>query len=59
VEPGPLLLRPLIGLLYQPWLIDGEDCGAINGVNEWQEKPVPFCPPQIPPMTSPELEPGP
>jgi hypothetical protein len=21
VEPGPLLLRPFIGLLYEPWMI--------------------------------------
>jgi hypothetical protein len=39
VEPSPLLLQPFIGLLYQPWLIDGDDCGAIGGVNEWQGKP--------------------
>jgi hypothetical protein len=34
VEPDPLLLRPFIGLLYQPWMIDGDDCGAIGGMNE-------------------------
>jgi hypothetical protein len=28
VEPGPLLLTPFVGLLYQPWVIDGDDCGA-------------------------------
>jgi hypothetical protein len=33
VERGPLLLRSFIGLLYQPWMIDG-DCGAISGMNE-------------------------
>jgi hypothetical protein len=32
VEPSPLLLRPLIGLLYQPWMMDGEDCGAMGGM---------------------------
>jgi hypothetical protein len=38
VEPSPLLLRPFISLLYQPWMID-DDCGAISGMNEWQGKP--------------------
>jgi hypothetical protein len=34
VEPSPLLLRPFIGLLYQPWMMtDGDDCGAISGMN--------------------------
>jgi hypothetical protein len=31
VEPRPLL--------YQPWVTDGDDCGAITGMNEWQGKP--------------------
>jgi hypothetical protein len=56
VEPSPLLLQPFIGLLYQPWLIDGDDCRAISGINEWQGKlkyseksaPVLLYPPQIP-----------
>jgi hypothetical protein len=39
VEPSRLLLRPLIGLLYQPLLIDGDDYGAVSGMNEWQGKP--------------------
>jgi hypothetical protein len=39
VEPNPLLLRPFIGLLYQPWMIDGDDCGAVGGLDEWQGKP--------------------
>jgi hypothetical protein len=39
VEPSPLLLRPFIALLYQPWMIDGDDCGAVSGMNEWQGKP--------------------
>jgi hypothetical protein len=39
VEPSALLLRPFIGILYQPWMIDGDDCGAISGMNEWQGKP--------------------
>jgi hypothetical protein len=34
VEPSPLLLLMLIGLLYQPRMIDGDDCGAVSGVNE-------------------------
>jgi hypothetical protein len=50
-----LLLRPFIGLLQQPWMIDGDHCGAISGVSEWQWKPkypekacrVPLSPPQI------------
>jgi hypothetical protein len=32
LEPSPLLLRPFIGLLYQLWFIDGDDCGAISGI---------------------------
>jgi hypothetical protein len=36
VEPSPLLLRPLIDLLYQPWMIDDEDCGAVGGMNDLQ-----------------------
>jgi hypothetical protein len=35
VEPSPLLLRPFIGLLYQSWMIDGDDCLAIGWMNEW------------------------
>jgi hypothetical protein len=38
VEPSPLLLQPLIGLLRQPWMMDGDDCGAVSGMNEWQGK---------------------
>jgi hypothetical protein len=29
----------IIGLFYQLWMIDGEDCGAISEMNEWQRKP--------------------
>jgi hypothetical protein len=55
VERRPLLLLLLIGLLYQPWMID-DDISAISGMNEWQRKPkysektcpVPLCPLQIP-----------
>jgi hypothetical protein len=32
------LPRLFIGLLYKPWMIDGDDCAASNGMNEWQEK---------------------
>jgi hypothetical protein len=39
VEQSPLLLWPLIGLLYQPWMIDGFDCKAVSGMNKWQGKP--------------------
>jgi hypothetical protein len=35
VEPSPLLLRPFIGPLYQPWMTDGDDCGAIGEINEY------------------------
>jgi hypothetical protein len=35
VEPGPLLLRLFIGLLCQPWMTDGDDCGTIGGMSEW------------------------
>jgi hypothetical protein len=38
-EPSPLLLLPFIGVLYKPWKIEGDDCGAITGMNEWQWKP--------------------
>jgi hypothetical protein len=31
------LMKLLFGLLYPPWTIDGDDCGAISGVNERQE----------------------
>jgi hypothetical protein len=30
VEPSPLLQKPLIGLLYQYWMVDGVDCRAIR-----------------------------
>jgi hypothetical protein len=44
VEPSPLLLRPFIGLLYLPWMIDGDECGTISGMNVWQRKPKKTCP---------------
>jgi hypothetical protein len=51
-----LVRRPLIGLLYQPRMIDDE-CGAVGGMRTGRvgrstrrkPAPVPFCPPQIPP----------
>jgi hypothetical protein len=38
VEPCPLLLRPFIGLLFQLWMIDADNCGAIVAMNEWLGK---------------------
>jgi hypothetical protein len=38
MELNPLLLRQFIGLLYQPWMRDGDDCGALSGINDWQGK---------------------
>jgi hypothetical protein len=34
VEPSPLLLKPFIGLLYQHWMVDGDNCAAVGGMNE-------------------------
>jgi hypothetical protein len=56
MEPSPLLLLLFSGLLYQHLVIDGDDCGAVNGMNVLQgnrstrRKPAPVtvCPPQIP-----------
>jgi hypothetical protein len=39
VKPSSLLLRPFIGLLYHSYMIDGDDCGTISVINEWQGKP--------------------
>jgi hypothetical protein len=43
VEPSPLLLGLLSGLLYQPWMIDDDeddhddnDYGPIAEMNDWQ-----------------------
>jgi hypothetical protein len=56
-EQNLLLLRPLIGLLYQPWIMDGgDDCAAVGRMNDWQGKlkylakpaPVLRCLSQIP-----------
>jgi hypothetical protein len=51
-----LVRRPLIGLLYQPRVIENDNCGVVGGLrisrgNRSTRKnpaPVPFCPPQIP-----------
>jgi hypothetical protein len=56
VEPGPLLLRPLIDLLYQPRLMmDDDECGAVGRMSSSGNRsirrkpgPVPLCLPQIP-----------
>jgi hypothetical protein len=39
VEPTPLYLRPLIGILYRPWTVDGDGCRTISGMNVRQGKP--------------------
>jgi hypothetical protein len=51
-----LVRRPLIGLFYQPQLIDDDECGAVGGkrigsANRGTRRklvPMPLCPPQIP-----------
>jgi hypothetical protein len=55
VEPSPLLLRPLNGLLYQPRMMDGDECGAVgrmigrgNRSTRRKPAPMPHFPPQIP-----------
>jgi hypothetical protein len=50
-----LVLRPLFGLLYQPQMIDDEECGAIGGIKigkgnrstRRKSATVPLCPSQI------------
>jgi hypothetical protein len=39
MKPRPQLLWSFIGLLYPSLIIDGDDCGAIVGMNEWQKTP--------------------
>jgi hypothetical protein len=39
VEPNPLLLPHFIVIFYKPWMADGDNCGAISGINEWHGKP--------------------
>jgi hypothetical protein len=62
VALNPLLLRPFIGVLYQPWMVDGDNCGAINGMNKWQGKPKypeETCPSATLPTADPAwLDPG-
>jgi hypothetical protein len=51
-----LVRRPLIGVLYQPRMIDANKCGAVGGMRigrgnltaRRKPAPVPLCPPQIP-----------
>jgi hypothetical protein len=42
VEPSPLLMRPLIGLLYQYCMIGGDDCG-VAGETEVLGGNLPQC----------------
>jgi hypothetical protein len=50
LHPPTMVCRPLIGLLYQPWMIDDDECGAVGGMRIGRKKPAPvsLCPPQIP-----------
>jgi hypothetical protein len=51
-----LARRPIFGLLYQPRMMDDDECGVVGGMRigrgkpKYSEKscPVPLCPPQIP-----------
>jgi hypothetical protein len=51
-----LVRRPLIGLLYQPRMVDDDECGAVCGMRigrgnrstRRKPAPVPLCPSQIP-----------
>jgi hypothetical protein len=51
-----LVRQPLIGLLHQRGMIDGDECGAVGGMtigrgnrSTWRKPaPAPLCPPQIP-----------
>jgi hypothetical protein len=53
---GYMVRRPLFGLLYQPRMIDDDECGAVGGMRIGRLKrsirrkpaPVPFRPPQNP-----------
>jgi hypothetical protein len=47
-----------IGLLYQPWMTDGDDCGAVSGRGNRStgKKPAPV--PLYPPQTPAWLDPG-
>jgi hypothetical protein len=56
VSWGGVRLSPLIGLLYQPWMIHHDECGAVSGMRIGRRNrstrrkpaPVPLFPPQIP-----------
>jgi hypothetical protein len=56
VRLSPLGTAATTGLLYQPQMIDGGDCGAIGGMKigrgnrstRRKPGPAPLCPPQIP-----------
>jgi hypothetical protein len=51
-----LVRRPIFGLLYQPRMIDDDECGVVGGMRigrgnrsiRRKPAPVPLCPPQIP-----------
>jgi hypothetical protein len=50
-----LVCRPLFGLLYQPRIMDDDECGAVGGMigrgnrsTRRKFAPVTLCPPQIP-----------
>jgi hypothetical protein len=48
-----LVRRPPIGQLYQPPMMDDDECGAVGGMiykGNWMKEPtpVPLCPQQIP-----------
>jgi hypothetical protein len=55
-ETVHLVRLPLTGLLYQPRMIDDDECGAVCGMiigkgnrsTRRKPVPVPLCPPQIP-----------
>jgi hypothetical protein len=56
VRQSPVGTAATTGLLYQPQMIDGGDCGEIGGIKigrgnrSTRRKPAPatLCPPQIP-----------
>jgi hypothetical protein len=56
VRLSPLVTAAIIGLLYQPQMINDSDCGAISGMKSGRGNrstrrnpaPVSLCPPQIP-----------
>jgi hypothetical protein len=51
VRLNPLDTAAIIGLLYQPQMIDDGDCGVIDVMRIGRGKRsarVPLCPPQIP-----------